>query len=82
MKRNSNIELLRIICALMIVAHHYSLHGMGAAWNYDYVPLAKMYVEFLGMFGKLAVNVFFIISGYFLVNSKFRISRIIRILID
>ena len=82
MKRNSNIELLRIICALMIVAHHYSLHGMGAAWNYDYLPIAKMYVEFLGMFGKLAVNVFFIISGYFLVKSKFKISRIIKVIFE
>lgn len=26
-KRKSNIELLRIICIIMIIAHHYTIHG-------------------------------------------------------
>lgn len=29
-KRNSNIEALRILCMLLIVAHHLVVHGGGA----------------------------------------------------
>ncbi len=62
--RNSNIELLRILCMVLIVCHHYAVHGGfsfegGWSWNRSLIGL-------LSSGGKLGVNCFVLISGYFL----------------
>lgn len=63
--RQSNFELLRILAMLMIVAHHFSVHGhfdfSGAA-----VSINEVWLSALAMGGKLGVNLFVLISGYFL----------------
>lgn len=70
MLRQSNFELLRIFAMFLIVAHHYSVHG---AW--DYPPgfeVHKFYAQSLSIGGKLGVNLFVLISGYFLCKSSFK----------
>ena len=75
MKRQSNIELLRIVAMVFIIAHHYALHG-GIYYNTtDNIISAT----FLVALGKLGVNLFVLITGYFMINSSFRIMRIIRL---
>lgn len=68
--RNSSIELLRIISMFVIVAYHYSLHG-----GYDKFSAYKfsggvLFVQLLGLFGKVACSVFALISGYYLAVQK------------
>lgn len=61
--RNSSFELLRIISMLLIVAHHFVVHG-----KFDLtVSFSKniFFLQSLSMFGKLGVNLFVLISGYF-----------------
>ena len=61
--RNSSFELLRIISMLLIVAHHFVVHG-----NFDLISSFSKNVFFLqslSMFGKFGVNLFVLISGYF-----------------
>lgn len=66
--RDSNIELLRIISMFMIVAHHFSVHG---GFEITSVPFVNnIWLQFLASGGKIGVNVFIIISGYFLISSK------------
>ena len=76
-KRQANYELLRIIAMFMVVALHYLSHtgmllsaGSGGSVN-----------QFLGMlvesFCIVAVNVYVLISGYFLVEAGFKIKRIL-----
>lgn len=75
--RQSNFELLRIICMLLIVGHHIAVHGnypatQNIAAN-DYV------VRFFATGGKLGVNIFVLISGYFMVNSQFRLKKLLKL---
>ena len=80
-KRNpcrSILELLRIICMILIVAHHLGVHGHYG--NMQISPLNKFVILLLKSGGKLGVNVYMLISGYYLVNSSFKLSRLINTL--
>ena len=74
--RESNFELLRIISMILIVLHHYALHGGLFQPN----NLNEKVGLFILLGGKIGVNVFVIISGYFLVNSKFRIKKLLQLI--
>lgn len=74
-KRQSNFELLRIICMLLIIGHHLAVHG-----NYPYtenVVINDYIIRLFTIGGKLGVNIFVLISGYFMVDSKFRIKKLL-----
>lgn len=79
--RNVNIEILRIIAMLLVLACHGILHlnwlldvdrdvkvtpGIGTAASYTVVQ-----------YGQVGVCIFFIISGYFLVKKSFSWKRIV-----
>lgn len=75
-KRYSNIELLRIIAMFMIIMHHYAIHGfsqMELEYNKD-----KIVIDFFVLGGKVGVNLFIIISGYFMVDSKITLQKILK----
>lgn len=68
-QRNSSIELLRIISMAMIVFYHFAFYGE-FAWNPTDVTLSQMWCKFISMGGKVGVNVFLLISGYYLVSDN------------
>lgn len=74
--RSSNIELLRIVAMYMIIVHHGITHS-GIMGNCSVVNDQIAGVLVIG--GKLGVNVFVIISSYFLIDQKFRSRGIFRI---
>ena len=76
--RQSNIELLRILSMVFIVAAHW-IHAF-AGINVSGFPLFNLcfYHVFRG-FGQIGVNSFLLISGYFLSKSKFKIQSFLRI---
>lgn len=69
--RQSNFELLRIVCMAMIIVSHYCCHGgilvQGNATN---IFLAQL----LRLGGKLGVTGFILITGYFMCEKQFKIS--------
>ena len=67
--RNSAIELLRILSMIMIIFHHFSAHS-GFVWDNMRLSVPFFWDSFISMGGKIGVNVFVLISGYFLVNSQ------------
>jgi surface polysaccharide O-acyltransferase-like enzyme len=78
--RNSNLEILRIISMVLIVAHHYSVHGFGTIeLTYSF---NRYLVGFLSLGGKLGVSCFVLISGYFMVNSKFTLGKLIKLVAE
>ncbi len=80
--RASNIELLRILCMLCIVAHHYSVHGK-FSFDTSIVSMNRVLVQILSLGGKLGVNCFVLITGYFSCkNSQFRWKGIIKFFIQ
>lgn len=77
-ERNSNLELLRIISMFLIVLGHFAWQ---TRWNFsaaDSIIHVGM-VHSLWIGGKLGVNIFVLISGYFLVNSSFKLKSFISV---
>lgn len=74
MMRSSNIELLRIIAMFMVVLGHYYVKG--GFPDDSLMNASKLVMQFLGSWSKIAVDIFVIISGYFLVTQKFRWKKI------
>jgi Uncharacterized protein conserved in bacteria len=80
--RKSNIELLRIVGMILIVAHHFSVHSI---FNFspDTVTVNRLWIQFLQLGGKVGVDIFVLISGYFLIKSpKIKTSKVIKIWIQ
>lgn len=67
--RNSSMELLRIISMIMIVFHHFACHG-GFTWAENEFTIPHYWYNFIVMGGKIGVDIFVLISGYFLMNDN------------
>lgn len=81
--RDSNIELLRIFSMILIVAHHFSLHGVLKEFPEN--PLANQSVtsflaQVIQLGSKAGVTLFIIISGYFMVQSNMKVKKIFLLL--
>lgn len=77
-KRNANIELLRILSIFIIIFNHYAAYG---GFEYDN-PLSfnAFIIEFLHLGGKIGVDIFIFISGWFMSRSKnFNVRRIVKL---
>ena len=78
-ERQSNIELLRILSMIIIVFHHFAVHG-GFSWGAS-VSIPLFWYNLLRMGGKIGVNAFVLISGYFLITDKgslFNLKRLLK----
>ena len=74
--RQSNFELLRIICMVMIVFLHYM--GRGGGLEHTKPWETNFFVShFIEAFSIVAVNCYIFISGYFLILSDFKIKKLI-----
>ena len=65
-ERQSNIELLRILAMVMIVAHHFAVHSGLPIWSGHGANV--FWAQFLCMQGKVGVDLFVLITGCFLVE--------------
>lgn len=66
MKRNSKIELLRILCMMGITAHHLVYHSKILSRP---LGVSRLFAQFFLMFGKSGVSIFILISGYYLAGN-------------
>lgn len=69
-RRNSSIELLRILSMFLILAHHFLVHN---AFDYTTMPVGVLRLLlqlFLESGGKIAVAIFFIISVWFFLEKE------------
>lgn len=84
--RSSNLELYRIICMLMIVAHHYVANSglTGASGPMVAAPTAanSLYLALLGAWGKTGINCFLMITGYYMCTSKITLRKFVKFCTD
>lgn len=73
-ERSSNIELLRIICMILIVAHHLCVHG----GIFDSNTPFKIPCYFFAPIGKICFITFIAISMWFMVDKEFKAERFVR----
>ena len=75
--RASNIELLRIISMILIIMHHFSVHGC-----FPFTPdltFNKVFLQVFGLGGKAGVVAFVMITGYFMVSSSFKLHKFVKL---
>lgn len=81
-KRNSNIELLRIIMIILMIAHHFVVNsGLMEKYEYGNITINMVFFQLFGMWGKIGICVFTIITGYFLVKHNISIRKILKLYI-
>ena len=77
--RNSNIELVRIFSMFFIVSGHF----ISQSGNIEYSFCVNDYLlVFIGSASRIAVNVFLIISVWYMVDLKFSVERIMKLYIQ
>ena len=92
MKKNANIELLRIISMLMVTMLH-ALGKSGLLVDLSQIDSVSAINSGIGLpnawaawileaLSISAVNIFMLISGYFLINSEFKVKRLIEIILQ
>lgn len=78
-ERKSNIELLRIISILLIISFHYVYKG---GLTFEKFCFNEFLVKIFWMFGELGVNLFILITGYFLSKGKISYKKIIYLILE
>ena len=70
--RDSNFELFRIILMLAIVAHHYVVNsGLTGLYDFNNITGNMVFLQLFGFAGKIGINCFVFITGYFMIKSQF-----------
>lgn len=91
-ERSSNLELYRIICMMLIVAHHCvvnsGLTASGTVGSELCGPLVAnpsslntLLLWAIGMWGKTGINCFLMITGYFMCTSKITLRKFVKLLL-
>lgn len=84
--RSSNLELYRIVCMLMIVAHHFvvnsGLAGMDGPLSANPGSAQTYFCWLWGMWGKTGINCFLLITGYFMCKSKISVQKFLKLLLE
>ena len=82
MKREPNFEVMRTVAMFFIVVYHCLTHGVGDGYGFcvsNPITLSNlMFSDFLLVFSSIAVNLYVMVSGYFLVDLNFKMSRMVR----
>lgn len=75
-KRDPGIDLLKVLAMGLIVLHHLLLHG-GLTSVFPAFSASGLTIQLFNAATRCAVNVYALISGYVMVHSRFRPSRLI-----
>lgn len=76
--RSINFEVLRIVAMLMVIALHY-LGESGVLLPYENLTYNSVIARFLEAFCYGAVNLYVLISGFFLVDGRFHIDKVVKL---
>lgn len=81
--RSSNIELLRIISMLVIVAHHYVVNsGLMNIIKQHPLEYDSIALLMFGWGGKTAINCFLLITGYFMCQQDTTLKKYLKFLLQ
>lgn len=81
-QRNANMDLLRIVSMLLIILLH-SIDHSGVLEQAELSSTAiQLWVRFSYMLTQVCVNCYVLISGYFLVKSKYRLQKLVALWLE
>lgn len=83
--RSSNLELYRIICMLMIIAHHFVVNSgltlpEGPMMS-NPTDVNTLFLYLFGIWGKTGINCFLLITGYFMCKSNISLKKFVKLLL-
>lgn len=78
-KRDSNIEILRIIAMVFITAHHLALWGYLQEFSGHGIQINTVWLQILESFGKIGVDLFMLITGYFSLDPKPTFKKVVQL---
>jgi hypothetical protein len=85
-QRQTNLELFRVITMILIIAHHYVVNsGLLDAGGKIYsnpLCLRSLFLLFFGCFGKIGINCFVLITGYFMCTSSITLKKFFRLFFE
>ena len=76
--RDTNMELLRILAMLMIIMHHFAVHSgftFSNIWSFN-----NLLITALTCGGRVGVDIFLLISGYYLIKKEIRLRHFLKVL--
>lgn len=83
LKRDSNFELLRIITMLLIISHHYVVNsGLMEKINENMFSDKSLFLLIIGAWGKTGINIFLLITGYFMCQSSISIDKFFKLIFE
>lgn len=81
--RMSNLELFRIISMFLIVAHHYVVNsGLIAVITLSPKSASSIFLLLFGAWGKMGINCFVLITGYFMCKSSITFKKFLKLLLE
>lgn len=82
--RSSNLELYRILCMLLIVAHHFvvnsGLTSSGGPLMTNHLSVNSIFLSLFGAWGKTGINCFLMITGYFMCTNKITVRKFLKLM--
>lgn len=81
-KRLANFELLRIVAMMMVIALHYISRGLAVEKLSVDNSLSNCLWWFILAVCNVAVNAYVLISGYFLVDSEWKIKKLVKLIVQ
>ncbi len=85
-QRDSNLELFRILTMLLIVAHHYvvnsGLMDSDGPIFANALSLHSIFLLLVGAWGKIGINCFVLITGYFMCKSEISMTKFLKLLLE
>lgn len=85
--RNSSLELLRIIAMIIIIMHHFGIHGvfhlLDKSQNIlivDNLSWQIIFTQIVSWGGNVGNSIFILITGYFMINKNINMKKIILLL--
>lgn len=82
-KRESSIELFRILAMLLIIMHHYVVNsGLSTLAAQDYSAGPAAFLFSFGAWGKMGINCFVLITGYFMCRQTISARKFIKLLAE
>lgn len=81
-KRNANMDLLRMLSMLMVTMLHALTKSDLLLFMGSEVPVNGWIAWVLEALSVASVNIFMLISGYFLISSKFKVRRLVELVLQ
>ncbi len=81
-KRDANIELLRIVAMLMIITLHFNNQSKALLVLGEPASGVQIFATILEAIAITGVNVYVLISGYYLSSSKVRLSKVLLLILQ